>query len=117
VPVSGPGIAVNINSNIKALWLVDIVNELFGAGAETVSVNGIRLTDKTVGFDTIPSGQILLNGSLIEIPYKIEAIGDKVTLEQVLLQPLGIFARITQSLGDVEVKVERKDLIQMQQAI
>ena len=117
VDVSGPGITITVNNSIRALWLIDIVNELFSAGAEAVSVNGIRLTDKTIGFDTIPSGQILLNGSLIDMPYKIDAIGYKTTLEQVILQPSGILAKMAQSITDSNFKVEQKDLIQMPRTI
>lgn len=114
VDISGPGVVVTIGHVIKALWLTDIVNELFSAGAEAVSFNNIRLTDKTVGFDTIPSGQILLNGVILEVPYAIAAIGDRETLEQAIIQPQGILDRMNQSLGSVNVKVEQSDIITMQ---
>ncbi|HMR01328.1 MAG TPA: DUF881 domain-containing protein, partial [Candidatus Gracilibacteria bacterium] len=61
IDVSGPGVHVQISGDIQALWLTDMVNELLSAGAEAVSVNSIRLTNKTTGFDTIPSGQIMVN--------------------------------------------------------
>ncbi|MFC1749436.1 DUF881 domain-containing protein [Pseudomonadota bacterium] len=117
VDISGPGLEVTINNEIKAIWLIDIVNQLFTGGAEAVSINNIRLMDKTVGFDTIPSGQILLNGVIIELPYKINALGDKETLETVLTQPSGILERMALSLGEIDVVIEQKDLIQVEKVI
>jgi uncharacterized protein YlxW (UPF0749 family) len=117
VNVIGPGVELKINGEVKALWLTDIVNELFNAGAEAVAVNGIRLTDKTSGFDTIPNGQVLLNGAILKSPFVFTAIGDKVVLKDALEQPHGILQRLSQSLGGVEVALEQKDAVEMEKAL
>lgn len=117
VAVSGPGIALEVNGNVPALWLVDIVNELFAAGAEAVSVNSIRLTNVTNGFDTIPNGQILLNGVILKQPYRFEAIGDKKTLLDALSQPQGILQRLEQSIKGSSAKLEQKDVIMMEKVL
>lgn len=111
--VSGPGINLKIEGNVEALWLTDIVNELFEAGAEAVSVNSIRLTNSTTGFDTIPSGQIVLSSVILSHPYTIEAIGDKTVLEEALIQPTGIVERMNRGLEGIQVLVEQKDFIKM----
>lgn len=111
--VSGPGIFVSVEGDVKAIWLVDIVNELFSAGAEAVSVNGIRLVNRTAGFDTIPSGQIVISGVTLKQPYMVGAIGDKTVLRQALVQPQGIIERMNNILQDVQIGVEQKDLIEM----
>jgi uncharacterized protein YlxW (UPF0749 family) len=112
VDVSGPGISLKITGEIRALWLVDTVNELFSAGAEAVSVNSIRLTKKTSGFDTIPNGQILLNSVILNVPYNIEAIGDRKVLSTALTQTQGIIERMKQ-LNNVETQLEERDLVVM----
>jgi len=117
VNVSGPGIVLTVNKDIKAIWLTDIVNELYSAGAEAVSVNGIRLTDAGGGFDTIPNGQILLNGVILKEPYVFSAIGDKKVLQDALEQPQGILKRLRQSLGGVDVKLEQKDQVTMEKVL
>lgn len=117
VSVKGPGISLTLNGNIKAIWLTDTVNELFAAGAETISINEIRLTNQTSGFDTIPNGQILLNGSIIKTPYHIQAIGDKTVLDDSLNQPQGIIQRLKQSYPDLKIALEQKDLITMEKVI
>ncbi len=117
INISGPGLWLEVGKDLKMIWLTDMVNELFAAGAEAVSINGIRLTDTTNGFDTIPNGQILLNGVILKAPFVFEAIGDKKTLEAALTQPEGILVRLTQSLGAVDYKIEQKDLITMQKLL
>jgi uncharacterized protein YlxW (UPF0749 family) len=117
VDVKGPGIELAVNGEIKAIWLTDIVNELFDAGAEAVSVNGIRLTDTTSGFDTIPNGQILLNGSIIKAPFNVRAIGDKIVLQEALEQPHGILQRMKQSIRAVDFKLNAADLIVMEKVL
>lgn len=115
--ISGPGISFKVSGGIKDIWLTDIVNELLSAGAEAVSVNSIRLTNKTIGFDTIPNGQILLNGVILSEPYTIEAIGDRKVLNGALSQPRGIIERIRQNIDGVVIELEEKDLVTMKKVV
>lgn len=117
VDISGPGVAVTLDGDVKLLWLTDIVNELFSAGADAVSVNSIRLTNTTVGFDLIPSGQILLNSVILNKPYTIEAIGERSVLEEALNQPQGIVERMKQTESGISVEVAEDDLIEMKKVI
>jgi uncharacterized protein YlxW (UPF0749 family) len=117
VSVQGPGIEVIMGGDTKAIWLTDIANELFDGGAEAVSVNGIRLTDTTRGFDTIPNGQILLNGSILKSPFEIRAIGEKTVLQGVMEQPHGILQRMQQSVRGFTVNLTQKDLISMEKVL
>jgi len=115
--ISGPGVSLKITGDMQAIWFTDIVNELLSAGAEAVSVNGIRLTDATSGFDTIPNGQIVLNGSILKSPLEFQAIGDKKVLKDALEQPQGILQRLKQSVGNVDIAVEQKDLVTMEKVL
>lgn len=117
VDVSGSGVTMKIDGDIKAIWLTDIVNELFSAGAEAVSVNSIRLTNKTIGFDTIPNGQLLLNGVILNKPYEISAIGEKTVLKEALKQPEGIIERMNRSFSDTVIELVEKDFIKMEKFI
>ncbi len=117
IDVSGPGVHVQISGDIQALWLTDMVNELLSAGAEAVSVNSIRLTNKTTGFDTIPSGQIMVNSVILNEPYTIEAIGERAVLENALIQSEGIIERLQRSVNGVEVVVEQRDVVTMEKVL
>ena len=93
-PATGPGITVQIDGELESLWFTDMVNELFSAGAEAVSINGIRLAPGNLGFDTMPNGQILFGGEILSPPFKFSAIGDSKNLTGSLNQNGGIISRI-----------------------
>ncbi len=113
-PVFGSGISVELRGNITTPWATDFINELFNSGAQTVSINGIRITNKTIGFDTLPKGQIVLNGSIISSPYIFNAIGDSSTLIKTLEMPNGILSRIKSAFKDLKTEITPKEVIHME---
>lgn len=113
VDIWGPGIELSIDSEISEIWFTDIINEFLSSGAETVSVNKIRLTDSTAGIDTLPNGQIMLNGVILKSPYTFSAIGDKVVLKQTFESPLGILERMKATFEKFEYTLDEKDRIEI----
>lgn len=113
--VWGPGIELIIDNRLNALWFTDITNELFASGAEAISINNIRLTETTIGFDELPNGQIMINGVILQTPYTIHAIGDKESLKQVLQSPFGILQRMEATLEEFSYSLTEKDRIDMKQ--
>jgi uncharacterized protein YlxW (UPF0749 family) len=95
IPVTGPGISITITSesDLRALDLTDIINELFVSGAEAISINNERITmqtdiaDRTRGFGSFG---IAINDAPLLAPVVIRAIGDSATLEMGLVFPGGI---------------------------
>ena len=96
VPVSGPGMQIELNeapaptssangrpgttpqSQVAVLHDRDIravVNQLWSAGAEAISVNGLRLTPISV--IRVAGESILIDLQPINPPYTISAIGDR----------------------------------------
>ncbi len=112
-PIYGPGLVITIDGVIDAQALIDLTNELFGFGASAISVNGIRLTNRTAGFEALPQGQILLNGSILSSPYVITAIGESSTISSMLEIPGGIFTRLSSSFPKIFIKSTAKEIIQM----
>lgn len=112
-PLFGPGIEITMNGEITAPWIIDLMNELLSTGAQAVSVNGIRITNSTAGFDVLPQGQILLNGTILSEPYVFGAIGKSSTIIDVLELPGGIFDRFEASFPGMKIETEMKEFIQM----
>ena len=112
-PISGPGVEIKISANISSQWLVDFINELFNSTAQAVSINDIRITNQTAGFDVLPKGQIFLNGSILTYPYIFEAIGEGSEVLNILEVPGGIFDRMEASFPGIIIKTELKELIEM----
>jgi uncharacterized protein YlxW (UPF0749 family) len=86
--VSGPGISVDLaNGNdphvtgdnrrdwlVKYLDIQDVVNLLWSANAEAVSVNGQRVVSTSSFY--VAGTDVLLNGVHLTSPYHLEAIGN-----------------------------------------
>lgn len=83
--LKGPGISINLDDSkqgpvsddsiVHAADLRDIVNLLWGARAEAISINGERIAAST-SIDCIVN-TILINNTHLTTPFKIEAIGDQ----------------------------------------
>lgn len=105
VPVSGPGMQIELNeapaptssangrpgttpqSQVAVLHDRDIravVNQLWSAGAEAISVNGLRLTPISV--IRVAGESILIDLQPINPPYTISAIGDRDGLQLAFAQ-------------------------------
>ena len=107
----GEGVKVEISGELEALWFTDLINELFSAGAEAISINGMRLTPVNEGFDTLPNGQILFGGEILTAPFHFEAIGDSQNLAGSIKQSGGIISRIQSYKPEYQIKVaEAKEL-------
>ncbi|WP_110183477.1 DUF881 domain-containing protein [Nocardioides solisilvae] len=83
VPVSGPGIRITVTEQVTPVRvdrLLDLVQELRTAGAEAIELNdAVRLVAQS-SFQEV-EGVIEVDGTPLESPYVLEAIGDPGTLE------------------------------------
>ncbi len=92
-PVYGPGISVTLmdgaatGSDVEQVlthdWNVrNVINELFTAGAEAISINGYRVVATSGVFCRGPV--VTVNDHRLGAPFVIEAIGDPQTLNSAL---------------------------------
>lgn len=79
---------LNINQYIiHAEDLLAIVNELFNAGADAISINGQRIVNTT---SIYCDGNIVrINGKMVGVPITISAIGHQERLYYALIRPEG----------------------------
>lgn len=118
--LEGPGIVLTLNDStlravtndpdeIEGLILHDydlqrVVNELRGAGAEAISINGQRLVERSAIRCVGPVTQV--NNTPIGAPFVIRAIGDP----QVLRSGLTIRGGIIDWLKNLSFQIELKEL-------
>lgn len=92
--IYGSGITVEMTKDMYPLYtdVLDIVNELWAAGAEAVAINDYRLNDRSyIYYSEDDTGTVLtLNGIALEFPIVISAIGNSDTMESSLNMPGGI---------------------------
>ena len=94
--VQGSGISVKLDLDLEEIWLVDLVNELYLAGAQAVSLNGVRLLGMEGLQQVIDQDKVTLKIGKTELqrPYTVEAIGDSATLYNYLTNYDSVLKRI-----------------------
>lgn len=103
VEAQGEGVVLTIDDPLRQVGqvgLVDAVEELRGAGAEAIEVNGTRLVASSA-FST-RNGRLVVDGQPLDSPYRLAAIGPADDLESAL----NIQSGVVQSLEGVDVDVD-----------
>lgn len=104
IAAQGPGVTITIRdpgSKIDAAVLLNAVQELRGAGAETMQVGGIRIGASTALVGR--AGAVRIDGVPVEAPYVIIAIGDSQTLATAMQIPGGVADKVLQAGGTIDV--------------
>lgn len=113
VPVTGPGLSVTIpssnNSAFGFMDVIDIVNEIWNAGAEAVAVNNIRVNSFTSILPDEDFASVMINGRKLAFPIVITAIGEPDTLDKGIAIPKGVIdiLRLERSIP-LEIKQQEK---------
>ena len=123
LPVQGPGVTVTIDDSKRAmkpgenpnLYLIHdddmlkVINELWAAGAEAISINDQRLV---IGSEIRCAGPtISVNNARYSPPYEIRAIGDPKTLENSLKMRGGVIE--TLQFWGIQATIKTQPLIKI----
>jgi uncharacterized protein YlxW (UPF0749 family) len=104
LPATGPGVLVDITDprgSVGAEDVLDVVEELRGAGAEAIQFGSVRVSTNTAF--TIAHGSVAVDGTVLAPPYRVSAIGDPKTLDTALNIPGGVAAVIRAAGGNLTV--------------
>lgn len=104
VVARGPGLEIVIRDPADAVRvadLLDVIQELRGAGAETMQIDGIR-----IGVSTAITGrpaELMIDGHPISAPYEVVVIGSPQYMETALNIPGGVVQDVTRLGGSVRI--------------
>jgi uncharacterized protein YlxW (UPF0749 family) len=105
LPATGPGVDIVISDpgdKVPAEDLLDVVEELRGAGAEAIQFGPVRVsTDSSF---TQNGRSVDVDATTLTPPYAVTAIGDPKTLDTALNIPGGVAATIRTDGGSLTVK-------------
>ncbi|MCT7661985.1 DUF881 domain-containing protein [Mycobacterium deserti] len=121
VAATGPGVTLTITDTtpgVPAETLLDVINELRNAGAEAMEIRGGTAAVR-VGVDTwvvgVP-GALIVDGTTVNPPYSVLAIGDPPTLAAAMNIPGGAMDSIERVGGAMEVaQSDRLDITALRQ--
>lgn len=107
VPAVGPGVRVTVESRTGTLGTDQLLNglqELRNAGAEAIELNDtVRVVAQTALVDS-PAEGLVVDGTPVQPPYTIEAIGDPYTLATALDFDGGFIEEVESVGGEVTVE-------------
>ena len=95
--VEGQGLVLEVEGDLDAIALNDLINELRNAAAEAIAVNDVRLTHRSVAVQGPRALEI--DGVEIGNRFTITAIGDPDGLLTAMERPGGIIAQLEQFIS------------------
>jgi uncharacterized protein YlxW (UPF0749 family) len=107
--VTGAGVSVTVDGSLPDVAVNDLINELRNAGAEAISINGVRLVPGVV--PSGPAGSLTLDGVAVTDPVRLLAVGQPETLAGSLTRAGGPIAQLAAQYPDVTVRVQGQDLV------
>lgn len=108
LPATGPGVRVTIADpadKLKPEDLLDVIEELRGAGAEAIQFGSVRVSTSTAF--TAQGAALAVDATVLSPPYTVLAIGDATTLDTALNIPGGVAATVRAAGGELTVAQQR----------
>lgn len=119
--VVGEGVTVIMNDSsskgsgdmnaylVHAEDLLAVVNELYAAGAEAVSINGQRMVGKSA--ITCAGSIVMVNGVRVAAPFEIKAVGEPDVLHSALYFPGGVVDNLAP--WGIEINVHKEAVVEV----
>jgi uncharacterized protein YlxW (UPF0749 family) len=107
--VSGQGIAITVRGQIGGDGVEDLLNELRNAGAEAISVDGVRVVTGVVVAGG--PGALSVENNAIGDAFEIRAVGSPQILTGTLTRTGGVIAQIGATYPDAQLTVTPVDML------
>ncbi len=104
IEARGPGLRITVqdpDDSVRVADVLDAIQELRGAGAETMQIDDVRVAVSTAV--TGRPGDLMIDGRPVEAPYEILVIGSPQDMETALNIPGGVVQRIQGRGGTVQI--------------
>ncbi|TFV66189.1 UNVERIFIED_ORG: DUF881 domain-containing protein [Bacillus sp. AZ43] len=105
IPAQGPGLVMTIrdpDDEVRVSDIVDAIQELRGAGAETMQIDDVRVGVSTAVTGT--PGNLMVDGRPITAPYEFVVIGSPQDMQTALNIPGGVAQDLTRQGATVTIE-------------
>ena len=109
-PATGPGVVLTVDDpreGVGSEILLDMIQELRAAGADTMQIAGANGETVRIGVDswvTGSGGDVTVDDRRLDAPYTVTAIGDGPTLAAALNIPGGVVDTVARAGGSLSVQ-------------
>jgi uncharacterized protein YlxW (UPF0749 family) len=108
--VEGQGIVLEVDGDVDAIALNDLLNELRNAGAEALAVDDIRITHRSMAVQGAPF--LVIDGLEVGRSFRLQAIGSPEGLLSTMERPGGIIAQLEQFI-DASIVARQSDQLEL----
>jgi uncharacterized protein YlxW (UPF0749 family) len=108
-PVTGQGIAITVQGRIGGDGVEDLLNELRNAGAEAISVDGVRIVTGVVVAGA--PGSLSVENEAIGDAFEIRAIGSPQILTGTLTRTGGVIAQVGATYPEAQLTVTPVEML------
>jgi len=112
VAAEGTGLTMTVRDpegGVRVADVLDAIQELRGAGAETMQIDGVRVGVSTAVTGT--PGHLMIDGHPITTPYEFLVIGSPQNMETAMNIPGGVVPRFTSRGATVDIKQADKVVV------
>jgi uncharacterized protein YlxW (UPF0749 family) len=105
IAARGPGLRMVIRDpedDVRVADVLDAIQELRGAGAETMQIDDVRVGVSTAV--TGAPGDLMIDGRPITAPYEILVIGSPQDMQTAMSIPGGVVQRVNNRGGSVDIQ-------------
>jgi uncharacterized protein YlxW (UPF0749 family) len=107
--VQGPGITIQVAGSIGGEGVEDLLNELRNAGAEAISIEGVRVVPGIVVAGA--AGGLSVENTPLSATFEIRAIGSPQILTGSLTRAGGIIAQLSVTFPETQISVTPLDSV------
>jgi uncharacterized protein YlxW (UPF0749 family) len=112
IAAQGPGLVMTIRDagdEVRVSDILDAIQELRGAGAETMQIDGVRVGVSTAVTGT--PGDLMIDGRPITSPYEFVVVGSPQNMETALNIPGGVVQDLTRQGASVTIAQSEQVLV------
>ncbi|NEG89223.1 DUF881 domain-containing protein [Bifidobacterium aerophilum] len=113
LPAKGEGVTIRITkgtkSDVDASTMFTLLEELRNAGAEVIAVNSVRVVTSTYIAQS-EDGGLICDGTALETPYVVKAIGDPQALANAVNIAGGVGSRLKVKYGSTVTVVTEDEV-------
>ncbi|HSM38144.1 MAG TPA: DUF881 domain-containing protein, partial [Candidatus Limnocylindrales bacterium] len=107
--VEGQGLVLEVEGDLDAIALNDLINELRNAGAEAIAVDDVRITHRSVAVQGARS--LLVDGVEVGQRFRLAAIGSPDGLLSAMERPGGVIAQLEQFINATIVARQSNQIV------
>ncbi|MFW3173119.1 DUF881 domain-containing protein [Geodermatophilus sp. CPCC 206100] len=112
VAAAGPGLVMTVldpEGRVRVADLLDAIQELRGAGAETMQIDGVRIGVSSAV--TGEPGALSVDGTPVSSPYEVLVIGSPQDLQTAMNIPGGVVDRVGRQGGTVQIQQSERVVV------